>query len=46
MQERFPHIYKTLLEFGHDCEKAPIPVVPAAHYQCGGVVTDIDVDLL
>jgi len=42
MQERFPHIHKTLLEFGHDCEKDPIPVVPAAHYQCGGVVTDID----
>jgi len=42
MRERFPYIYETLLKFGLDCEKQPIPVVPAAHYQCGGVLTDVD----
>lgn len=42
MKERFPHIYETLLKFGHDCETSAIPVVPAAHYQCGGVATDVD----
>jgi L-aspartate oxidase len=42
MRERFPFIYETLLKFGLDCETQPIPVVPAAHYQCGGVVTDRD----
>lgn len=42
MRERFPYIYENLLKFGVDCEKQPIPVVPAAHYQCGGVLTDVN----
>lgn len=39
--ERFPFIHETLLKFGHNALEKPIPVVPAAHYQCGGVVTDL-----
>jgi len=40
--KRFPNIVKRTRELGHDPVKEPLPVVPAAHYQCGGVVADLE----
>jgi L-aspartate oxidase len=41
LQEHFPNIYARCMELGIDIARQPIPVVPAVHFTCGGVVTDL-----
>jgi L-aspartate oxidase len=42
IHEHFPNISRRCLELGFDMTAGPVPVVPAAHYSCGGVMTDLD----
>jgi len=42
IQQRFPYIFQRCLYLGIDITKDWIPVVPAAHYMCGGVITDLE----
>lgn len=42
IKRRFPNIYQQCLRYGFDITQRPVPVVPAAHYSCGGVVARVD----
>ena len=40
IMEHFPNVYAMCRKFGYDMNKEPVPVVPAAHYTCGGLIVD------
>ena len=42
IESSFPSIYRECLKYGYDITKTPVPVVPAVHYNCGGIVTDLN----
>lgn len=42
LERRFPNIYAACLKYGFDLAREPVPVVPAAHYACGGIDAGID----
>ncbi len=42
LRERFPNLYAACLRYGIDMATDPIPVVPAAHYSCGGIVAEVN----